>query len=41
MDSQYNPAQIESKWQAFWLEQKSFCVEKEKRDKFYLLEMFP
>ena len=41
MDSQYNPTQIESKWQAFWLEQDSFRVEMEKRDKFYLLEMFP
>jgi leucyl-tRNA synthetase len=41
MDSQYNPTQIESKWQAFWLEQDSFRVEEDKEDKFYLLEMFP
>jgi leucyl-tRNA synthetase len=40
--TEYNPAQIEPKWQDFWLENKTFKVEKdETKPKFYALDMFP
>ena len=39
---EYNPAEIEPKWQKFWLENKTFKVEKdETKPKFYALDMFP
>ncbi len=42
MDERYNPGSIESKWQAFWAENKTFKVsETSNKEKFYLLEMFP
>ncbi len=42
MDERYDPKSIERKWQAFWDESKQFkAVEDEKKEKYYLLEMFP
>lgn len=42
MDSQYNPKNVESKWQARWQEQGAFrASEDTDKQKFYLLEMFP
>ena len=39
---QYDFKNIESKWQDFWLKNKSFKVEEDpSKEKFYLLEMFP
>ena len=39
---QYDFKAIESKWQEFWLKNKSFKVEEDpSKKKFYLLEMFP
>jgi leucyl-tRNA synthetase len=39
---QYDFENIESKWQEFWLKNKSFKVEEDpSKEKFYLLEMFP
>ncbi|MDR9502291.1 MAG: leucine--tRNA ligase [Desulfurivibrionaceae bacterium] len=38
----YDFAAIESKWQQKWLEEKTFAVTEDlKRQKYYLLEMFP
>jgi leucyl-tRNA synthetase len=38
----YEPRAIEEKWQKTWEEQESFHVEEdEKKEKYYLLEMFP
>lgn len=38
----YEPNDIESKWQAYWEENKTFKVERDSsKEKFYLLEMFP
>ncbi|MCL4137714.1 UNVERIFIED_CONTAM: hypothetical protein GTU68_005706 [Idotea baltica] len=38
----YQPAQIEPKWQKFWLDNKTFKVEKdESKEKYYILDMFP
>ena len=39
--SRYNFKLIEQKWQSFWLKNKSFKAEINKRPKFYCLEMFP
>ena len=40
--TEYNPAEIEPKWQKFWLENKTFKVEKDDtKPKFYALDMFP
>ncbi len=42
MDRQYNSQQIETKWQAFWENNRSFIVEEDPlKEKYYLLEMFP
>ena len=42
MDAKYKPAEIEPKWQKFWEEHRTFEAEVDpKREKFYLLEMFP
>jgi len=42
MEQRYNPRSIEKKWQQFWDEAGVFEVgEDEKREKYYLLEMFP
>ncbi|MGC9045966.1 MAG: leucine--tRNA ligase [Thermodesulfovibrio aggregans] len=42
MLSNYDPGEIETKWQKIWLEQKIFEVNEEKsKPKFYCLEMFP
>jgi len=42
MKPNYNPGEIEKKWQNIWLEQKLFEVNEEKsKPKFYCLEMFP
>ena len=39
---QYDFEKIETKWQEFWLKNKSFKVEEDpSKEKFYLLEMFP
>ncbi|MDT8441109.1 MAG: leucine--tRNA ligase [Desulfuromonadales bacterium] len=42
MQARYNPAEIESRWQAIWAEQGEFRArEEDARPKYYLLEMFP
>ncbi|WP_321391259.1 leucine--tRNA ligase [uncultured Desulfuromusa sp.] len=42
MDNQYNPKDVESKWQDIWQEKQSFCASMESaKEKYYLLEMFP
>jgi len=39
---QYNPNEIEPKWQKFWVEDKTFKAEnKSEKPKFYVLDMFP
>ena len=39
---QYNPNEIESKWQKFWFENKTFKAENQsEKPKFYVLDMFP
>ena len=38
----YKPADIETKWQKFWLEKKTFKTPEDKsKPKFYVLDMFP
>lgn len=38
----YNPADIETKWQKFWLEKKTFKTPTDRtKPKFYVLDMFP
>ncbi len=38
----YNPAEIEPKWQSFWLENKTFKAEDfSDKPKYYVLDMFP
>lgn len=38
----YNPAEIETKWQKYWLEQKTFKTpEDTSKPKYYVLDMFP
>ena len=40
--TEYDHLAIESKWQKFWLENKTFKVEKDDtKPKFYALDMFP
>ena len=42
METRYNPAAIEAKWQRFWAEQDIFRVSEDPdRPKYYVLEMFP
>ncbi|MBR2546961.1 MAG: leucine--tRNA ligase [Eubacterium sp.] len=42
MEEKYNFQKIESKWQKYWEENKSFKVEEdENKEKYYVLEMFP
>lgn len=42
MDQQYNYSQIESKWQKYWDDEKTFkTTEDNEKEKYYLLEMFP
>ncbi len=42
MEESYSPKSIETKWQKYWEENQSFKVsEDKKKEKFYLLEMFP
>ena len=42
MQEQYNPQEIEVRWQKHWEENFSFKVgEDESKEKYYLLEMFP
>ncbi|MBN2809138.1 MAG: leucine--tRNA ligase [Deltaproteobacteria bacterium] len=40
MNPEYNPHAIEEKWQARWLEEKTFATGRG-GEKYYLLEMFP
>ncbi len=40
-DSKYEPAKIEAKWQALWDKERTFKVEETKKDKIYVLDMFP
>ena len=41
-NADYSPQNIEPKWQKYWLENKTFKVEKdETKQKFYALDMFP
>lgn len=40
--SSYNPASIETKWQTYWLENKTFKTgEDHTKPKYYILDMFP
>lgn len=41
--SEYNPSQIEPKWQSYWLDNKTFKTDDTdwSRPKFYVLDMFP
>ncbi|MCC5925059.1 MAG: leucine--tRNA ligase [Bacteroidetes bacterium] len=41
--SEYNPSNIEPKWQSYWLENKTFKTDDadRSRPKFYILDMFP
>ncbi len=42
MEEKYNFQKIESKWQKYWEENKSFKVGEDKdKEKYYVLEMFP
>ncbi len=42
MGKTYNPHEIETTWQSYWEEHKTFKVaEDSNKEKFYLLEMFP
>ena len=42
MSNRYNFAEIEAKWQRFWLENNCFkSVERSDLPKYYVLEMFP
>lgn len=42
MDSRYNPASIEQKWQKTWVEQGLYqTIEDSQKPKFYALSMFP
>lgn len=42
MEERYNPADVESKWQAYWKDRGLFAVtEDPSKEKYYLLEMFP
>src|SRR5690606_17888240 len=39
---EYNPQEIEAKWQAYWLRNKTFKTEIDvSRPKYYVLDMFP
>ena len=39
---QYNPNEIESKWQQFWIDNKTFKADNNSdKPKFYVLDMFP
>ena len=39
---QYDFKEIEKKWQAYWLENKTYKItEDKKKEKFYVLDMFP
>lgn len=37
----YNHKEIEKKWQDFWLKNKTFKTTNNKKNKFYVLDMFP
>ncbi|MDY6038079.1 MAG: leucine--tRNA ligase [Eubacterium sp.] len=42
MDQRYDFKKIETKWQKYWYENKSFKVDEDKsKEKYYVLEMFP
>ncbi|MEI8025541.1 MAG: leucine--tRNA ligase [Pseudomonadota bacterium] len=42
MSTEYNPSQIEKKWQDYWLSQKTFkTTEDRNKPKYYVLDMFP
>lgn len=38
---EYDPQKIEAKWQKKWKEDKIFEVQRDNRDKYYVLEMYP
>ena len=39
---QYNPKEIESKWQRIWFTEKTFSVNEDvTKEKYYVLDMFP
>jgi leucyl-tRNA synthetase len=41
-DSEYQPQEIEARWQAYWKENQTFCINTlSSRPKYYCLEMFP
>lgn len=39
--AEYNPAQIEKKWQQFWEKNNTFSTDKSSGDPLYVLDMFP
>ena len=40
--SNYNPVEIEKKWQKYWADHKTFAaIDNSKKPKFYALDMFP
>ena len=40
--SNYNPVELEKKWQKYWAENKTFAaIDNSKKPKFYVLDMFP
>ena len=40
--SEYNPSEIEKKWQQFWKENRTYSVKEDiSKPKFYVLDMFP
>lgn len=42
MNNQYNPKNVESKWQQLWLEKQPFAASMDsEKQKYYVLEMFP
>ncbi len=42
MSTEYNPSEIEPKWQKYWEQDKTFKTDKEKdKPKYYVLDMFP
>ena len=42
MPKTFNPAEIEPKWQDYWLKNKTFSVSEDtEKPKYYILDMFP
>lgn len=39
--TEYNPVELDKKWQAYWESNKTFRTDKPAKKKFYILDMFP